>query len=105
MRTMLLDANTGEQPENEICVVIDSGEPSPTPHVLTRCHPDEMWDLGESENVPCKADQNIIFLQLADRLLKKRTAEYFDGDMAFNRPPQRLNQSLRRSRETAYVIR
>jgi hypothetical protein len=52
---MLLDDVTGEKPAKEICVIIDSGEPSPAPsHVLTRCHPDEMWDLGGIENVPVK---------------------------------------------------
>ena len=44
MRTRLLGEMTGEKPANEICVVIDSGEPKLSPHVLTRCHPDKKWD-------------------------------------------------------------
>ena len=35
----------GEKPAKEICVVIDSGAVKRRPHVLTRCHPDEGWDL------------------------------------------------------------
>jgi hypothetical protein len=51
----LLNELARENPEG-ICVIIDSGERSAAPHVLTRCHP-QRWDPAKIENVPHEVDQ------------------------------------------------
>src|SRR5579859_7699344 len=60
MRTMLPDEMTGEKPANEICVVIDSGEPSSAPPCVNAMSSGRNCGTLGPKQCSSEVDQNMI---------------------------------------------
>ena len=60
MRTRLLGEMTGEKPANEICVVIDSGEPKLSPPCVNAMSSRQKNGTLRRKKCSCEIDQNIL---------------------------------------------